>query len=325
MSLRCIFCVLVIWAIGVNLANAQSDRLVRVTYPIGDLITPIQDHTAFPERLGAVAAPARPTAPDKNAERIARLLIELIRTTVARGTWEDNGGLGSLQYFPIGSAIVILHKQEVQEDVQMLLAALRRKHDFQVNVEMRVVSISGQAAERFLKDMNDAGTAIRPVGDRAGSPAKKPSRSVLAGELNAFMFLESAQGERAATVTQMPKVTMFNHQRVGVGNVTRLPTGEISAGIRCDFHPVVDAQRKNVRLLLDFESVTPGAETDGIRRREIANASATFNLPDGKTLIWHLGETASRHHQFLMVTPRVVVVREEDGVFMGKVEPIPGR
>jgi hypothetical protein len=176
-----------------------------------------------------------------------------------------------------------------------------------------------------MKDVAGRGNSARVLKDSSAAQAKKASRAWIIDDIATFMFLESVQGDRSASILQTPKITMFNNQRVGIASTRQVAPYLIPSSVRCDFHPVVDPERKNVRLRVDFESVTTGAESEGIRRRDIVNAAATFIVPDGKTLIWSLGESASRNHQFLMVTPRVLIVRDEEGVFMGKVEPIPGR
>lgn len=326
MSMRSIFCALVTWAVSATLANAQvnatPEKLVRVTYPIADLIVPIQDHTAFPERHGGPAAaprtknaqpdrPIRTIGPDKNAELLARMLVDLIKTTVARETWEDQGGAGSIQFFPLGNAIVVNQTRNVQDDVVDLLAALRRMYEVQVSIETRFVVVSPKLAERFTKDMEGRGNSARVLKGPSAAQVKKASRAWIVDDVATFMFLESVQGDQSASILQTPKIAMYNNQRVGINTTTW-------TAVRCDYHPVVDAERRNVRLRVDFESDTAGAESEGIRRRDIVNAASTFVVPDGKTLIWSLGALASRNHQFLMVTPRVLIVREEEA-------PIPGR
>ena len=52
----------------------------------------------------------------------------------------------------------------------------------------------------------------------------------------------------------------------------------------------------------------------------------TFEVPDGRTVVWYLGETTGRQHRFVLVTPRVRVREEpKERIFEGDIPPIPGR
>lgn len=99
-------------------------------------------------------------------ESLHNELIELIKNTVAKSSWEDMGGQGSIQYFPLGMALVVNQTQEVQEEVQQLLAALRRLQDLEVAVEVRLMSINEGFFERMGVDFDvnlRTGTSRREV------------------------------------------------------------------------------------------------------------------------------------------------------------------
>ena len=66
-----------------------------------------------------------------NSHTIEHLIINLITNTISPDTWESSGGQGRIQYFPLGHALVVSQIQEVQEEVQALLNALRRLQDIQ--------------------------------------------------------------------------------------------------------------------------------------------------------------------------------------------------
>jgi type II secretory pathway component GspD/PulD (secretin) len=179
-------------------------RLVRVTYPIADLIVTVPDHP-LPDVLNYVKMleySMRPTnfypavggynggspfgnigepisshsnglggayasknqgqagsqggsAPkDRSKDAMAEVLKQLLQDTVAKNTWESMGGTGNIQYFPMGMALVINQTQEVQEEVQLLLATLRKLQDLQVSVELRAVVVSETFFERIGVDFN---------------------------------------------------------------------------------------------------------------------------------------------------------------------------
>jgi type II secretory pathway component GspD/PulD (secretin) len=75
-------------------------------------------------------------------QSIEDMLIKLITTTVASDSWADVGGKGTIQYFPLGLALVVNQTQDIQEQVADLLQALRRLQDLEVAIEMRMITVS---------------------------------------------------------------------------------------------------------------------------------------------------------------------------------------
>jgi type II secretory pathway component GspD/PulD (secretin) len=90
----------------------------------------------------------------RTKDTVAVELKDLIQNTISKNTWEDMGGTGGIQYFPMGLALVITQTQEVQEEVQLLLATLRKLQDLQVSVELRAVLVSETFFERIGVDFN---------------------------------------------------------------------------------------------------------------------------------------------------------------------------
>ncbi len=286
------------WVINVSPLSAQSEKeprkneiLVRVTYPIADLVVPIEDHSAFEERK-----PAR-NAKTPNRGELAEKLIQLITGTVAKDSWEPAGGRGSIQYFPLGMALVVNQTKEVQEEIMLLLTALRRVQDVQITVEVRFIEVPSKTAERLLMVMKDH-----------GQPAR--DRSVAVDDKRLLSLLDMVQADRLGTIRQAPTITLYDGQ-----------TGAVNAmldkvGARFDVSGVVSPDRRIVRLWLDFEDViTP---TRSMRSAE------TFSVPANQTLIWPAGEVGGTH-VFVMARPRVVINQEEEKLFLGKIPPIPGR
>ena len=180
-------------------------RLVRVTYPIADLIVAVEDHP-LPDALNIVKMIEKSMTPtgfagpnslmpspyplgggtpvsshgggglgnsfgaqnpghsggglggapqkDRSKDGMAALLKDLIVNAIAKNTWEEMGGNGSIQYFPMGLALVINQPQEIQEDVQRLLESLRKLQDLQVSVELRAVLVSESFFERIGGDFD---------------------------------------------------------------------------------------------------------------------------------------------------------------------------
>src|SRR5205085_8300391 len=82
------------------------------------------------------------------------LLMQLITHTVEPNSWEPVGGKGTIQYYPLGLALVVNQTQDIQEQIVDLLAALRRLQDLEVAIEMRLVSVSEAFFERIGLDFD---------------------------------------------------------------------------------------------------------------------------------------------------------------------------
>lgn len=263
-----------------------------------------------------------------NSKTIEDLLINLIQNTVAPDSWSNMGGPGSIQYFPLGMALVVNQTQDVQEQVQDLLAALRKLQDLEVAIEMKLVSVSEAFFERigvdfdvnilthnsqavqnqlltgqfqpagvinrftpgnfvsgltpagvFTPDLNipihatSFGMSAPPFG---GYPGTLNGDGGLAlglaflSDIQVFMFMEAAQGDRRTNVMQAPKITVFNGQTafisvqdqqfflIGVqffptpfGNMIFNPTQQpFPLGVSLQVTPVVSADRRFVRMNL---------------------------------------------------------------------------
>ncbi|MBI2804328.1 MAG: hypothetical protein HYX68_05010 [Planctomycetes bacterium] len=115
----------------------------------------------------------------KSKEAMADILKNLIVNTIRKHTWEDMGGTGNIQYFPMGMAMVISQPQEVQEEIQQLLATLRRLQDLQISVELRAVLVSETFFERIGVDFD--------MNIRTPTSSKEPN--LLAGTFIGSPFL----------------------------------------------------------------------------------------------------------------------------------------
>ena len=300
---------------------SQKEKLVRVTYPVADLVVPIHDHTAFPERQ-----PKKDT-PELSKDALAEAIIQRILDTIAKASWKTHGGAGTIQYFPLGMAIVVDQTPDVQKQVARRLADLRREQDVQVSIELRLIMVSPKLATRILKDLKQQGQPVQAFQDEQGKLAKDADGIGCLNEKLVFDLLATVQGDRMAHIMQSPKITVFDGQRAGLDSTMRTGPAASPTGLRCDLWPIVDAERKTVRLHLDLELAQRGAESAGVLHRALVNAVGTFAVPSGQTIVWPLGQTAERQHLFALVTPRVLIVKDEAPVrlFLGNIRPIPGR
>jgi type II secretory pathway component GspD/PulD (secretin)/tetratricopeptide (TPR) repeat protein len=81
-------------------------------------------------------------------------LIRLITNTIAPQSWDNVGGHGHIEFFPLGMALVINQTPDIQEQVAELLNALRRLQDQEVAVEIRFITIAESFFEKIGLDFN---------------------------------------------------------------------------------------------------------------------------------------------------------------------------
>jgi type II secretory pathway component GspD/PulD (secretin) len=82
------------------------------------------------------------------------VLIKLITNTIAPQSWASVGGQGTIDFYPLGMALVINQTPDIQEQVAELLTALRRLQDQEVSVEVRFITIAEQFYEKIGLDFN---------------------------------------------------------------------------------------------------------------------------------------------------------------------------
>ncbi len=262
---------------------------------------------------------------------IEQVLMKLVTNTVQPHTWGEVGGSGTIDYYPIGHALVINQLEDVQEQIADLLDQLRRLQDLEVAIEVRIVSVSESFFERigmdfsvniktdkytknfepmltsgefkpagYLNDPNPKGVvagitpagtltpdldiplrsssfnmAIPPFGGYPNSPGNNGGLSLglaFLNDIQVFMFMEAAQGDRRFNVMQAPKLTAANGQSANItitdfqffvtdvqvfninGQVifrptnTPLPIGGTNGSVFLALQPVVSADRRYVRI-----------------------------------------------------------------------------
>jgi general secretion pathway protein D len=230
--------------IPINQCNARP--LVQRTYAVADLVVPI-DMDNEPGK--------RPDTTTREAE-----LMSLILSAVAPDSWESVGGVGTLQYFPLGMALVARQTAPVHEEIAQLLTALRRLQDVEIAVQVRVMQVSDEVLQRLRREQ---------CADRCCARSARPLAVLDDRELNDF--LKSAQGDRSVSMTQLPKLTVFNGQRAPISVTDEVPfitdlkvsheegqvvlrpkTETMKTGVTCAVRPVASADRRSVKMWLDF-------------------------------------------------------------------------
>src|SRR5262245_62953084 len=84
-------------------AASAADKLVQKVYHVADLVIPIPDFEMGDRPKSSCATPC-PAA--KEAKTCEADLIKLVQTTVAPQTWATMGGSGTIEYYPVGMALV---------------------------------------------------------------------------------------------------------------------------------------------------------------------------------------------------------------------------
>jgi len=270
-------------------------KVVQVVYPVADLVVPVSQAVCARGEESKKTLPITletPTAQKPASINEARLM-ELIRTTIAPRSWAARGGRGTMEYYTLGMSLVVTQSPAVQEQIADLLAALRRAHDMEVALEIRVLSaaegffernqplVNGEQADPCLEVSYPTGTAAL---ERLGQPLIIDYRQVLD-------LLERAQGDVRTSVVQAPRLVVLNGQEAHVdttrkeyfvtatevkcegGEVFLHPRNEpFEMGLRFALRPVVAADRRSVRL--SFQ-----ASLTELAARPLPNVSVDVRVP----------------------------------------------
>ncbi len=268
--------------IGLAPAVDAAEKLVCKTYAVADLVVPIPN---YPSAI--ISAKAKPVIPvnataDKSLPALPDTLIRLITSNVKPETWSSNGGVGTIEYYPIGMAIIVRQSPEVLEDLEQFLAALRKLQDVQVAVEMRVVSVSDTVMKKWADPIGSAGldpTCLMTNEVRRSFKLQKSIANQKEGDAPIFLnqkelsaLLDSAQADRRTVVMQAPKLTMLNGQQASIqavdeqffltgitvcsvdGNPVLVPHNQpFLLGTKFDVRGVVSADNKCVQIKVNGE------------------------------------------------------------------------
>ena len=286
-------------------ADDPKPLMVTKVFSVADLVTPIPDFALPGGNPPAPAERFHEATPADHAARLVRQVTALVRPH----SWQVGGGDGTVQYFDLGSALVVKNSPAVVAEVADLLAGLRKLHDTSVSTEVRVLSVPAGFCKRV---------GLTPAD---GSPSVLSDREVR-------LLLETAQGNRSIDVMQFPKLTTFDGQ---------------AATVRVDEEEAGDAVTLCGRVSADGRFVSLKVHV----ARGGKSAEAAVVVPDGGTMVvggWtekggmvESGPPVLSHVPYLnrlfrnvgiapdrevivLATPRVIVSAEEDAV---EVAPMP--
>lgn len=250
-------------ALGVLLAGslavrAEVPRLVQRTYPVADLIIPLDNYgPSSPSAFSTTPAraPAAPTTQDQ--------LMRLIFNSVAPESWAEVGGRATMDYFPLGMALVINQTVAVHEQIAALLDSLRQNLDKEVTVEVRAVSVGEKMARHLRQEYGIDCTRCQ----KADDTTEAPQVTILKDDVELFKLMECFQGDRQTNVMQAPKLTLFNGQYANcqikdyqwfvtnvevvehAGQVVFVPQNQpVGLGWDMGVQPVIGGDGKSVRV-----------------------------------------------------------------------------
>jgi hypothetical protein len=122
-------------------SSSRRTSLTSITYPVADLIVPIENGPLpvvcrlRAELRWAKSAPAAPGKKSYEEELIVLL------SHVEPAWWREMGGRGTIQFYPLGMALVIQQTPEMHERIATLLTELRHLQDIEYQDHTLVLKI----------------------------------------------------------------------------------------------------------------------------------------------------------------------------------------
>ncbi|QDT12160.1 hypothetical protein [Stieleria marina] len=187
-------------------------------------------------------------------------LMSLIETTVVPDTWEALGGPSTMAPYPQNLSLVISTTSDVHDQITDLLESLRRLQNLQITIEVRFITLSDTFFEQIGVDFDvrfddnvskipddDSGPSVTlgfdgqgltpdldiafnnnsfGVAPTFGAPDAGAISTVgfaILSDIEAFFFLQAAQGDNRNNVMQAPKVTLFDGQIATIQDTTQRP------------------------------------------------------------------------------------------------------
>jgi type II secretory pathway component GspD/PulD (secretin) len=174
----------------VTTESHSRGKLVQTTYQVADLVIPIDNQTlpnssnmdgfmqagayqrtgtantpiTGPGRLpigtptgtpaGSLSMPQITSSTSGRApgQTLEDVLMKLITSTIKPETWSEMGGPGTIEYYPLGMALIVSQSPDIQEQIAELLEALRRLQDVEMTIEIRFISLEEDFFERMGVD-----------------------------------------------------------------------------------------------------------------------------------------------------------------------------
>ncbi|WP_391564897.1 type II secretion system protein GspD [Allorhodopirellula solitaria] len=300
--------------------------------------SPMGGNAAFAGGIGSGLGAAGPMPSGRGGGSIANFsqLIQLIQTTVEPDSWEALGGVGTMAPYPQNLSLVISTTSDVHDQIVDLLESLRRLQNLQITIEVRFITLSDNFYEQIGIDFDvqfddnaqaipadDSGPAVTiGLSDGVGTPTNDldirldnqtfggstppfnaPSAVSSIGfailsDIEAYFFLQAAQGDNRSNIMQAPKVTLFDGQIATINDTVSRPfvtsivpvVGDFAVaqqpvivvldeGTRLNVQGVVSEDKRFVRLtLVPTFSQIGEVNTFTYEGSRSSNSSSTTNV-----------------------------------------------
>lgn len=186
---------LVALAVG-SPARAEPKFFTKV-YSVHELIAETDPHKAPSGLSAAVQACFRVTEPKPIVQRMdGRSLVRFITDSIAMESWKLHGGKGTLNYYPIGRALVATQTTEVHDRIADLLVTMRELCGHEVSVEVRLISMPVPATEAMAARLRQTDNRMTPHGPVFLSPEAMAE------------FMADVQTTPRTNVMALPRVVM---------------------------------------------------------------------------------------------------------------------
>jgi tetratricopeptide (TPR) repeat protein len=232
-------------------------------------------------------------------------LIKLVTSMVRPHSWDGQGGPGKVEFFDIGSALVVNQTADVIQEIADLLDALRRLQDLAVAVEIRIVSLAESFFERmgvdFSVNIKTDTTKFEPA---LTSQSFRPQPFVNDINNKAVTIGLTPAGTFTPDLDVPIRATSFQRAIPGFGNYPNSPgnDGGISLGLA---------------FLNDIQVYTFMEMAQGDQRSNIMQAPK-LTLFNGQTATLTVNNT-----EFFVTDVQVVTVNGQI-VFIPQNTPLPG-
>jgi general secretion pathway protein D len=188
-------------------------------------------------------------------------LMTLIQQTIDPDSWEALGGVGTMAPYPQNLSLVISTTSDVHDQIVDLLESLRRLQNLQITIEVRFITLADTFFEQIGIDFDvrfddnaqsipadDSGPAVTIGLDAPGIPTSdldiRFDQQTFSGavapfggdtgaistigfailsDIEAFFFLQAAQGDNRSNIMQAPKVTLFDGQIASINDTVSRP------------------------------------------------------------------------------------------------------
>ncbi|MEM9364776.1 MAG: hypothetical protein AAGD07_02195 [Planctomycetota bacterium] len=188
-------------------------------------------------------------------------LMQLIQQTIEPETWQDLGGTSTMAPYQQNLSLVISTTSDVHDQIVDLLESLRRLQNLQITIEVRFITLSDSFFEQIGVDLDlqfdddvtslpaeDGGGEVTIGIDAQGLPtadldirfdnnsfgvsppfggfdagAASSLGFAILSDIEAFFFLQAAQGDNRTNIMQAPKVTLFDGQFAFITDTTQRP------------------------------------------------------------------------------------------------------